>query len=133
MTEEIKASLDQLAGAVVKIRDEISKIQKEADKKIDKLKTDKEKIEAHLQAHCLEHDVTSVKTNSGTIMCQVQRRVWTANWPAFYEWVVKHDAFDCLEKRIKQSTMNQFMEESPDDIPAGINIDAGYKIVVRRS
>jgi hypothetical protein len=29
--------------------------------------------------------------------------------------------------------MNQFMEESPDDIPAGINIDAGYRIVVRRS
>ena len=46
MTEEVKASLGQLAGAVVKIRDEMSKIQKEADKKIAKLKEDKEKIEA---------------------------------------------------------------------------------------
>jgi len=44
MTEEVKASLGQLAGAVVKIRDEISKIQKEADKKIAKLKEDKEKV-----------------------------------------------------------------------------------------
>ena len=44
MTEEVKASLGQLAGAVVKIRDEMSKIQKEADKKIAKLKEDKEKI-----------------------------------------------------------------------------------------
>ena len=133
MTEEVKASLGQLAGAVVKIRDEISKIQKEADKKIAKLKEDKEKIEAHLQEHCLEHDVMSVKTESGTIMCQVQRKIWTANRPAFYEWVVRNDAFDCLEKRIKQSTMNQFMEENPDEIPEGINVDAGYKIVVRRS
>jgi len=75
MTEEVKASLGQLAGAVVKIRDEMSKIQKEADKKIAKLKEDKEKIEAHLQEHCLEHDVMSVKTESGTIMCQVQRKI----------------------------------------------------------
>jgi hypothetical protein len=29
--------------------------------------------------------------------------------------------------------MNQFMEENPDEIPEGINVDAGYKIVVRRS
>ena len=54
MTEEADSILDNLPELLVKIRDEISKIQKEADKKIDKLKEDKEKIEAHLQEHCLE-------------------------------------------------------------------------------
>jgi len=140
-TEEPTIDLDQLAGAVIKIRDEMAKIQKEADKKIAKLKKDREKIEAYLQDHCLKFGSgksMSVNLDSGTVMLQIKDKWWTSDWPAFYEWVVENDAFDCLEKRIKQSSIRQFIDDNPTDkdesvpLPNGIKNDSVYKIVVRR-
>ena len=141
MTEETEYDFEQLAEAVIKIREEISKIQKEADKSINKLKEDREKIEAHLQAHCLKHGkgkTMSVSLGNTTTMLKTRDKWWTSDWNAFYEWVVENDAFDCLEKRIKQSGMRQFIDENPTDkeeslsLPYGIKNDSSYKIVVRR-
>ena len=97
MTEESIPAHDQLAGAIVKLRDEIAKIKKEADKKIDKLKEDKEKMESYLRDHCVKNKIKSISTDSGTIMCRLDRKIGTTDWPAFYDWVVENDAFDCLE------------------------------------
>ena len=140
MTEESIPTHDQLAGAIVKLRDEIAKIKKEADKKIDKLKEDKEKMESYLRDHCVKNKIKSINTDNGTIMCRLDRKIGTTDWPAFYDWVVENDAFDCLEKRIKQSAMNEFIEEhkeeikeNPDKMPNGLVTNAEYKIIVRRS
>jgi hypothetical protein len=143
MTEESIPTHDQLAGAIVKLRDEIKRIQKEADKKIAKLQEDKEKMESYLRDYCIKNKSKSISTENGTIMCRLVRKVGTTDWPAFYAWVVENDAFDCLEKRIKQSTMNQLIEEheewegekskNPIEIPDGLVTNSEYKIVVRRS
>tara|TARA_R110000824_G_scaffold305445_3_gene493262 strand:+ start:499 stop:933 length:435 start_codon:yes stop_codon:yes gene_type:complete len=141
MTEETDLDLELLAETVIKIREEIAKVQKEADKKINKLKQDREKIEAHLHAHCLKvgkGKSMSVSLGNTTTMLQTRDKWWTSDWNAFYEWIVENNAFDCLEKRIKQSGMRQFIEENPSDaegsipLPYGIKNDSSYKIVVRR-
>ena len=80
----------------------------------------------------------SVSLGNTTTMLQTRDKWWTSDWNAFYEWVVENDAFDCLEKRIKQSGMRQFIDENPTDkeeslsLPYGIKNDSSYKIVVRR-
>jgi hypothetical protein len=40
---------------------------------------------------------------------------------------------DVLEKRIHQTNIKQFLEENPDSLPPGLNVDNAYNITVRRS
>jgi len=47
--------------------------------------------------------------------------------------MLENQAPELLEKRIHQSNMKQFLEENPDLLPAGLNVDSEYTITVRRS
>ena len=47
-------------------------------------------------------------------------------------FIIEHKAVDLLEKRIHQSNMKQFLEENPEVLPPGLNVDAEYTITVRR-
>jgi len=40
---------------------------------------------------------------------------------------------ELLERRIHQTNIKQFLEENPDLLPAGLNVDSAYSITVRRS
>jgi hypothetical protein len=37
-----------------------------------------------------------------------------------------------FEKRLNQTHVRQFIEENPDQIPAGLNVDSEYAISVRK-
>jgi hypothetical protein len=39
---------------------------------------------------------------------------------------------ELLEKRISQANMATFLEENPDLLPPGLNIDRRYAVTVRR-
>ena len=54
------------------------------------------------------------------------------DWAAFYKWIVREDAFDALQKRIKVTFISQYMEEHKNDkdengepvspLPPGISV-----------
>jgi hypothetical protein len=48
------------------------------------------------------------------------------------KFIVEHGVPDLLDKRIHQSNMKQFLEENPDLLPPGLNVDKEYSITVRR-
>ncbi len=50
-----------------------------------------------------------------------------------YKFIREHDAPDLLERRIAQGNFAQFIQENPDKMPAGVNIESKYSITVRRS
>jgi|TARA_R100001594_G_scaffold3631_4_gene13505 hypothetical protein len=130
MKEEF--SLEQFAAAIVAIRDEIGKINKEADKKIKKLEHEKEALEKYCEEKLEQLGSESVKTNSGTIMRQVKTRYSTSNWDEFYRLIQTEDRPELLEKRVHQTNFKEFLEENPDKEPKGLNIFRETKIVVRR-
>jgi len=37
-----------------------------------------------------------------------------------------------FERRISQLNMQQFLEENPDLLPAGLNVDSKYTVSIRR-
>jgi hypothetical protein len=47
--------------------------------------------------------------------------------------VHEYKAFELLERRIHQGNIKSFLEENPDEHPAGLNIDRSYTITVRKS
>jgi hypothetical protein len=47
--------------------------------------------------------------------------------------MIENNGPELLEKRIQQTHMKEFLEENPDVLPAGLNVDSQYTITVRRS
>jgi hypothetical protein len=73
-----------------------------------------------------------VKTPSGTISRRVQTRYWTTDWEQMNNFIVEHQAVHLLEKRIHNGNMKQFLEDNPDVLPIGLQIDNKYIIQVRK-
>ena len=131
MKEEF--SLEQVAAAIVAIRDEITKINKEADKKVKALDREKEALEKYCDQKLEQSGVESAKTASGTIMRQERVLFTTEDWERMYRFIEDNDAFELLEKRIHQTNMRRFLEDNPEKEPKGLNAFRETKIVVRRS
>jgi hypothetical protein len=45
----------------------------------------------------------------------------------------EHNVPELLERRIHQTNIKQFLEENPDMLPLGLNVEAEQSITVRRS
>jgi len=89
-------------------------------------------IESQLLDVLNKTDAESISTSHATVIRRVSKRYSTTNWDAVYKLVAKHEAFGILEKRIHNTNMRQFLEEHPDEYPAGLNVDSRYAVTVRR-
>jgi len=89
-------------------------------------------IETQLLDSLNETNSTSMSTNSAVIMRSVRRRYMPTNWDAVYKLIEKHKAFSLLEKRVHNGNMKDFLDEHPDEYPAGLNVDSRYAVTVRR-
>ena len=89
-------------------------------------------IEEQLLNTLNESNSNSMSTNSAVIMRSVRKRYMPTNWDAVYKLIDKHKAFGLLEKRVHNGNMKDFLEEHPDEYPAGLNVDSRYAVTVRR-
>jgi hypothetical protein len=126
-------SVDKVVEVYIKIRD----ARDEARKKADEIEADFESqlkvLEVQMLDVCKSTGATSLKTPYGTIMRAEKRRYWTNDWEKFYDFMFEHNVPELLEKRIHQTNIKQFLEENPDMLPLGINVEAEHSITVRRS
>jgi hypothetical protein len=49
-----------------------------------------------------------------------------------YGFIKEHDMPEFLDRRLNQTNVKQFLEENPDVMPKGLNIDTEYVISVRK-
>ena len=127
---EIKA--DKLVKTYVKIRDKRKELADQYEKEDGDLKEALETIEGELLEMCKETGADSLRTEFGTVTRRVAKRYWTNDWHSFHEFLKEHGALELLEKRIAQTNMSTFLEENPDLLPPGINVDSRYTVTVRR-
>jgi hypothetical protein len=50
-----------------------------------------------------------------------------------HEFIRENNALELLERRVAQTAMADFIEQNPDKVPKGMNVDSKYTVVVRRS
>jgi hypothetical protein len=125
--------VDKLVSTYVKIRDHRNQLKKEFEDKDAEIANQLKVIEAELLEVCKSNGADSIRTGAGTVIRSVKSRYWTNDWESMYEFIAENDAYALLEKRLHQTNMKQFLEENPEQKPAGLNIDSEYTIVVRRS
>lgn len=125
-------SAGRLVAAYVKIRDTRAKRKAEFEEEDGKLREQQDKIGDALLAICKEQDADSMRTENGTFYRTVRRRYWTSDWDAMHKFVLEHEVPDFLEKRLNQTVVREFLEEHPEEVPPGLNVEAKYTISVRK-
>lgn len=126
-------SVDKIVEVYIKIRDARDEARKQADEIDADYEGQLKILEAQMLDVCKVTGATSLKTPFGTVMRSVKSRYWTNDWEKFYDFLFEHNVPELLEKRIHQTNIKQFLEENPDLLPLGINVDSEHSITVRRS
>jgi len=123
---------EKLTRVYLKIRNkkaELAAAYKEQDKEL----TDQlDKVKRALLTYCKEQGVDSVKTSSGMFYRSVRSRYWTSDWESMHKFVMENNVPELLEKRLSQVAVKQYLEENPESLPAGLNVDSEYVISVRK-
>jgi len=123
-----ETTANKLVKIYLKIRDKRAELSKEDSA----LEEQQNIIEAELLNICKETGADGLRTEFGTVTRSVKKRFWTSDWSSFYDFVKEHNAIELLEKRVAQSNMATFIEENPDAIPPGLQVDSRYTAVIRR-
>ena len=123
----------QLVNVYIKIRDAKETRKKQMEAEIADLDAQLAAVEQELLEICKTTGQDGGKTQHGSFTRAVKTRYWTSDWDSMYKFIREHDAPDLLERRIAQGNFAQFVQENPDKMPAGVNIESKYSITVRRS
>jgi hypothetical protein len=123
----------QLVNVYIKIRDAKETRKKQMEAEIADLDQQLAAVEQELLEICKTTGQDGGKTQYGSFTRAVKTRYWTSDWDSMYKFIREHDAPDLLERRIAQGNFSQFIQENPDKMPAGVNVESKYSITVRRS
>ena len=125
-------TVDKLTKTNIKIREKRAELSKEFKEQDGTLSAQLDKIKQALLSHCKEHAVDSVRTSEGLFYRSVKQRYWTSDWESMNAFIMEHGVPHFYEKRLNQTTVKQFLEENPDLVPKGLNVDSEYTVAVRK-
>ena len=110
-------------------RDRLSAEYKEADSE---LVSQQDKIRSALLGYLKENELKSVKTDAGTFYRTVKQKYWTSDWENMHKFILEHEVPEFLDKRLNQKNVREFLEEHPDLLPKGLNVDAEFALTIRK-
>jgi len=131
MVEDI--SVDRIVSAYIKMRDKRSEFLREYEEKDNAVKAQMEIVESKLLELFKTIGADSLKTQHGLVYRSVKTRYWTSDWQSMHKFIMEHNMPDLLERRVSQSAMKQLLEENPDLMPRGMNVDSKYTVTIRRA
>jgi len=131
MSEDDKLAA-KLTRVYLKIRDEKTRVAEEFKQKEADLNGQLDKVKAALLDYCKEQGTESVRTSEGLFYRSVKTRYWTSDWEEMHKFVLEHQVPEFFEKRLNQTIVKTFLEENPDVVPKGLNVDSEYIISVRK-
>jgi hypothetical protein len=134
MSEEGKPDIpvEKLVKVYLKMNAKLSEIKTAFDAEEKALKEQMVKVKSALLTYCKEQNVESVRTGEGLFYRGVTTRYWTNDWESMGKFIVENGAPELLEKRLHQGKMKQFLEEHPELLPPGLNVDSEYTVTVRK-
>lgn len=133
MAEEApKVPVEKLVRVYLKINAALTQIRQDYEAQEKALKDKMATVKSALLQHCKDNNVESVRTTEGLFYRTVKANYWTSDWDSMRKFIIEHKIPELLHERIHQTNMKQFLEENPDLLPPGLNVDSEYTITVRR-
>lgn len=129
---EAAIPVERLTKAYLKIRAKRAELSAAFKEEDDRLVKQQDKVKRALLDYCAEQGVESVRTAEGLFYRSIKTRYWTNDWDSMYRFILTNEVPEFFEKRLNQSTVKQFLDENPDLVPPGLNVDSEYTIAVRK-
>ena len=130
---ENQIAVDKLVKVYLKMKLTKEQIDAEYENKNDEITNQMNTVKQALLEYCKEQQVESVRTSEGSFYRTVKKRFWTNDWDAMGKFVLEHKIPELFEKRLHQGNTAAFLEENPDLLPPGLNVDSEFTITVRRA
>ncbi len=125
--------VEKLVKVYIKMRDAHIEMKREFEERDAKLQEQMKQVKQALLDYCKDQNVESVKTTEGMFYRNVTKKFWTSDWESMGKFILEHQVPELLEKRLHQGNMKQFLEDHPDLLPPGLNVDSEYTVTVRRN
>ena len=123
---------EKLTTVYLKIKDKRAELSADFKEKDAELVEQLDKVKRALLDYCEEQGVDSVRTSSGLFYRSARTRYWTSDWSSMHEFILENEVPELLDKRVNQNNIKQYLEENPDKVPKGLNVDSEYIVSVRR-
>jgi hypothetical protein len=124
-----EVNLEKLMQADINMREKIAELEAQ----IKEVEVKRERVQMALHEACKQLNVSSLKTNVGTLIRSVRTSYVTNNWPALYEFIKEHDVPEFLHKRLSSTNIKEFLDANPDKCPAGLSPMNEYVVSVRKN
>lgn len=129
MSSEKTITLDMVAAAYVKTRDEIAKL----NKKIDALKAYQTKREDWMSNYLTTNKLQNAKTEHGTVYTLRKESVTVSDWDAFFKWAKKTKHEDLIAHSAAKKAVLEYMGEDRSVSVPGLSYVAMRSVGVKRS
>ena len=123
---------DKLTETYLKIKAKRAELASDFKAEDDVLANQLEVVKEALLKYCADQGLESVRTSAGLFYRSVKTRYWTSDWESMYKFVLENEVPEFFDKRLNQGNVRQFLEENPDLVPRGLNVDSEYAIAVRK-
>ena len=131
--EESSLSAEKLTKAYIRIREERASLSASYKEKDTALVNQLDVVRQGLLNYCEKHGVESVKTSEGLFYRTTKTKYWTSDWESMHKFVLEEQVPEFFEKRLHQGAVKQFLEDNPDKLPKGLNVDSEYVLTMRKS
>jgi arsenate reductase-like glutaredoxin family protein len=125
-------SVDKLVRVYIKMREKREALTREYDTAYEAISEKMRLVKNELLDQMRSANVESIRTTEGLVYRTVNKKYWTSDWDNFYNFIMEHNIPQVLEKRVHQNNLKEFLENNPDLLPPGMNVDSEYSVTVQR-
>jgi hypothetical protein len=120
------------AEKLVRVYLKMKAAKADLESQVKKIDGQMDQIKAGLLDYLKTQNLETARTSEGLFYRSIRKRFTTNNWEEMGKFVLEHQIPELYEKRLHQGNMQQFLEEHPDLLPPGLNVDSEYSITVRK-
>jgi hypothetical protein len=124
---------EKLVKVYLRMRTVRDALVKDHEAELSQVEASMQQVKSALLDYCKEHNIESVRTKAGLFYRTIKQRYWTNDWEAMGKFVVEHNVPELLEKRLHQGNTKTFLEQNPDLLPPGLNVDSEFTVTVRKA
>ena len=130
--KEDGVSVDKLVRVYIKMREKREALTREYDTAYEAISEKMRLVKNELLDQMRSANVESIRTTEGLVYRTVNKKYWTSDWDNFYNFIIEHNIPQVLERRVHQNNLKEFLENNPDLLPPGMNVDSEYSVTVQR-
>ncbi len=124
--------VEELVSKYVQMRDVKAQLKKQFVEKTAPLEEAIAKIEALLLQTFSTMGMESVRTAAGTAYKSTRCSATVADWESVLPFIIKHNLWSMLEKRVSKDAVEAYRDEN-GDLPPGVNWREEITVNVRRT